>query len=117
MRLDRRDIDELLDKRHVENTVQFGQRPAQMLSYVVALGNAPHGRPCVDYVSGWLQLTISHEDAEAWRASDQVGFQHEQEVEGGVVSVTLEKDFACLDRSAGEALDDAWAFPNPSTTC
>ena len=48
---------------------------------------------------------------------DRVGFDHQQPVDGGVVRVLLEKDFACIDRPAGEEADDAYAFPNPSAIC
>jgi hypothetical protein len=30
------------------------------------------------------------------------------------VRVLLAKDFACLNRPAGEESDDAWTFPEPS---
>ena len=62
-------------------------------------------------------IQIDPADAEDWLAGDRVGFDHLQPVDGGVVRVLLEKDFACIDRPAGEEADDAYAFPNPSATC
>ncbi len=81
------------------------------------VGPAPRERPRASYTAGCLPIRIDPEDAEEWLAGDRVGFDHLQHVEGGVVRVLLEKDFACIDRPLGEEADDAYAFPNPSAVC
>ena len=83
----------------------------------VMIGKAPPGRPRADYASGLLVVTIDPVAAQLWAAGTRVGFDEEQAVEGGTVRVILEKDFACLDRPAGDAAEDARAFPNPSVVC
>ena len=115
VRLDRRDIERLIDEGHVDDAVRFG--PGLAFSYAVEAGPAPRERPKVSYKSGRLTIQIDPEDAEDWLAGDRVGFDHLQEVEGGVARVLLEKDFACIDRPLGEEADDAYAFPNPSAVC
>jgi hypothetical protein len=115
VRLDRRDIERLIDKGRVDDAVRFG--PGLAFSYVVEMGPAPRGRPKADYTEGRLTIRIDPDDAAEWLAGDRVGFDHLQDVEGGVVRVLLEKDFACIDRPAGEEADDAYAFPNPSAVC
>ena len=95
--------------------MSFG--PAVGFSYAVEAGDAPAGRPTAAYAPDRLTIRIARADAADWAASDRVVFSHEQPVEGGVVRVLLEKDFACLDRPAGEESDDAFAFPNPNTSC
>ena len=70
--------------------------------------NSPAARPAAD--AGCRRR-------EEWLSSDRVGFDHLQDVEGGVVRVLVEKDFACIDRPLGEEADDAYAFPNPSSVC
>jgi hypothetical protein len=115
LRMDRRDISELLGRGHTGDEIRFGAGEDQALSYSVRLGPAPHNRPQVEFATGRLLVTIDPVDAETWRRTDDVGFDHEQLVDRNtVLRVLVEKDFACIDRPAGEELDDAFAFPNPS---
>jgi hypothetical protein len=115
VRLDRRDIERLIDEGHVDDAVRFG--PGLAFSYAVEAGPAPRERPKASYTDGRLAIQIDRVDVEQWLSGDRVGFDHEQPVEGGVVRVLLEKDFACIDRPLGEEADDAYAFPNPSAVC
>jgi hypothetical protein len=115
VRLDRRDIERLIDKGRVDDAVRFG--PGLAFSYAVEVGPAPHERPKASYNDGRLTIRIDPLDVEEWLAGDRVGFNHQQPVEDGVVRVLLEKDFACIDRPQGEEADDAYAFPNPSSVC
>jgi hypothetical protein len=117
VRLDRRDIEGLINRGRIDDAVRFGPGSGMAFSYTVEVGAAPRNRPTASYVAGRLWIVIDRGDAEAWRDSDRVGFDHEQVVDGGVVRVILEKDLACLDRPVGEESDDAWAFPNPSAVC
>ncbi len=115
IRLDRRDIECLVDVGRVDDAVRFG--PSLAFSYAVETGPATRERPKASYTAGCLTIRIDPEDAEEWLAGDRVGFDHEQVVDGSVVRVLLEKDFACIDRPAGESADDAYAFPNPAFSC
>jgi hypothetical protein len=62
-------------------------------------------------------MLIDPNDADEWLSGDRIGFHHQQPVDGGVIRVLLEKDFACIDRPGGEEADDVYAFPNPSAAC
>lgn len=115
VRLDRRDIERLVDAGRVDDGIRFG--PARAFSYAVEMGPAPRERPSASYNDGCLTIRIDPADAEAWLSSDRIGFDHQQPVEGGVVRVLLEKDLACIDRPPGEEADDAYAFPNPALSC
>lgn len=115
LRLDRRDIERLIGEGRVDDAVRFG--PDLAFSYAVEMGSAPRERPNASYSDGCLTIRIDAADAEAWLSSDRIGFDHQQAVEGGVVRVLLEKDFACIDRPPGEEPDDAYAFPNPAISC
>lgn len=117
VRLDQKDLTELGQRGRVMDVLRFGPRSNNLFTYAVTTGAAPAGRPTAAYSAGLLLVTIRADDVKEWAASDRVGFDHEQTVEGGTVRVVLEKDFACLDRPAEDAGDDAWAFPNPSTVC
>jgi hypothetical protein len=115
VRLDRRDIEGLIARGRIEDSLRFG--PDLVFSYAVEIGAAPRERPRASYTVGRLAIRIDPRDAEKWLAGSRVGFDHLQDVDGGVVRVLLEKDFACIDRPAGEEADDAYAFPNPSAGC
>jgi len=117
IRLDRKDLRELIESGRVEDRMTFGPEPGQQFSYVVEIGTANPGQPGIHYCDGRMAVQISRGDADAWAGSDLVGFSSEQATDGGAVRVLLEKDFACIDRAAGEEADDAWAFPNPSMVC
>lgn len=117
VRLDRKDLEQLVDCGRIENIVRFGPDPQAAFSYSVELGSTQQYRPTVAYQAGRLVLVIDRHDAVAWSSSELLGFDHDQRVEGGVVRVLLEKDLACIDRPAGEEPDDAWAFPNPASVC
>ena len=115
VRLDRRDIEGLVDQGRIDDALRFG--PGQVFSYAVEVGVAPRDRPKASYADGRLTIRIDPEDVEEWLASERVGFDHQQVVDGGVVRVLLEKDFACIDRPLDEEADDAYAFPNPAAVC
>lgn len=115
VRLDRRDIERLIDEGHVVDAVRFG--PGLEFSYAVEAGPAPRELPKVSYSDGHLTIRINPVDVEEWLSGDRVGFDHDQPVDGGTVRVLLEKDFACIDRPSGEEADDAYAFPNPAVSC
>ncbi|WP_422923470.1 DUF7009 family protein [Singulisphaera sp. PoT] len=115
IRLDRRDIETLVERGRIVDTLRFG--PVAAFSYSVETGSVTRDRPWASYEDGRLTVRIDPDDAEAWLEGDRVGFDHQQPVDAGVVRVLLEKDFACIDRPAGEEADDAYAFPNPSAAC
>ena len=115
VRLDRRDIEGLVDQGRIDDALRFG--PGLAFSYAVEVGVAPRDRPKASYADGRLTIRIDPEDVEEWLASERVGFDHQQVADGGVVRVLLEKDFACIDRPVGEKADDAYAFPNPLAVC
>ncbi len=115
VRLDRRDIERLIDRGRIEDSVRFG--PGSAFSYAVEMGPAAPERPKASYTDGRLTIRIDPHDAEEWIPGDRVGFDHNQVVDGCVVRVLLEKDFACIDRPAGEEADDVYAFPNPTAVC
>jgi len=115
--MDRKDVAELLGCGRTIDVVRFGPGPSRTFTYVVKLGTAPRNRPRAEYIAGHLFVIIDREDAEAWSSGDHVGFDHQQLLEGGsAIRVILEKDFACLDRPVGDESEDAWAFPNPSSS-
>src|SRR5258707_791989 len=92
VRLDRRDIERLINEGRVGDAVRFG--PGLEFSYAVEAGSAPRERPQVSYTAGRLVISIDPADVEEWLSGDRVGFDHQQPVAGGFVRVLLEKDLA-----------------------
>ena len=54
VRLDRRDIERLIDEGHVDDAVRFG--PGVAFSYAVRAGPAPRERPRVSYADGRITI-------------------------------------------------------------
>ena len=65
----------------------------------------------VDYRAQQLTVFVPSGVARNWAETDQIGIAAEIDLDvAGTLSVLIEKDFACLDRSDAENED---AFPNP----
>lgn len=116
LRLDRKDLATLAEVGRVEDALRFGPGDGSAFVYAVEVGDAPRGGPWASYRAGRLTVSFDRRDVQEWADDDRVGFERVQEVDGGSVRILVEKDFACLDRTAGHA-DDAHAFPNPSKSC
>ena len=101
-------------QRTGDAAVRFG--PGLAFSYAVEPGLAPRGRATAHYTEGCRDPDRS-DDSDEWLAGNRVGFDHHQPVDGGVVRVLLEKDFACIHRVDGKESVNAYAFPNPSAVC
>jgi hypothetical protein len=117
VRLDRKDLAELLDRGLVRDALRFGPGSTHTFTYAVMIGAAPPGSPRADYSSGLLVVTIDPVAVELWATGTRVGFDEEQTMPGGTVRVILEKDFGCSDRLSEDEAEDPWAFPNPSVVC
>ncbi|MBI1347796.1 hypothetical protein GC163_16090 [bacterium] len=117
VRLDRRDLDQLVTNGRVEDVIRFGVGEQNQLTYAVMAGSVPRGQPQVQYRPGQILLLMDPADAVEWQQSERVGFDLVQSGEAGDIRLLLEKDFACLDRPAGSEAGDEWAFPNPSNVC
>ncbi len=116
MRLDRRDLERLIEHGEVSDSIQFG--PGAVFRYAMIVGPSAPECPTAVYACDTMAVIINAIDVREWNATDRVGFEYEHAVDGGgTVRVLIEKDFACIDRPASEADDDAFAFPNPATAC
>jgi hypothetical protein len=57
VRVDRRDLAELLERGRVLDVLRFGPGSAHRFTYAVMIGAAPPGRPRADYAGGLLVIT------------------------------------------------------------
>ncbi len=96
----------------VEDSVRFGPGDSARLVYAVAPSAEETGlRASFDGTQ--IRVTVFRDAAAAWASAEDVSLQATQPVGGGeVLSLLVEKDFACLKPRSGE--DDSDAFPNPS---
>ena len=117
LRLDQRDLNQLLISGRIEEGIRFGEDAMRYFSYALEIDDVGGHSPQIDYHSGHFVVRLSRRSADAWKNSEQVGFDVLQSVEGAEIRLLVEKDFACLDRPAGEEMDDAFAFPNPQAEC
>ena len=117
VRVDRRDLEQLLHEGRVTDEAAFGDEPDRCISCLLEIAGPPDSLPSVDYHRGRFVIQLGRDTANDWRNSDQVGFKTTRDEGGRMIRLTLEKDFACLDRAVGEEREDAYAFLNPAEHC
>jgi hypothetical protein len=95
----------------LQETVYFGLERGSELTYVLAQEDNGPGLK-VEASAGRLTVLVPSEVARTWAQSDQVGIDGAVDLgDRGTLSILVEKDFACIDRSDEENAD---AFPNPT---
>ena len=100
----------LLDAGRIAETVHFGPDPRAGLTY--ALEHDPRAdKVSVRYTPGEVAIIVSSAAAYQWAAGQDVGLYGESATGHGTLSVAVEKDFACLDKSDTDNVD---TFPNPN---
>lgn len=67
----------------------------------------------VQYKNGQILVSIPTEQCRTWAESDSVGIYYDQEIDEDTnLKISIEKDFQCLHKRAGE--DESDNFPNPA---
>jgi hypothetical protein len=80
------------------------------LTYILAQEGNGHGLS-VEASAGQVRVLVPIDMASMWAGSDQVGLDGAADPGArGALSVLVEKDFACIDRTDEENAD---TFPNP----
>jgi hypothetical protein len=108
LRLTQKEVHALAAQGLVEEHVPFGG--AVRLIYRLRC-DAAATEIRASFTDGVLEICVPRATADSWCASDQVTLAHAQAVSEGALQITLEKDFACLARRAGE--DESDNFPHP----
>ena len=105
------DIEQLLRDGAIQEHVQFTANPKDRLTYEV-ISSPSEPAATVAYRSGNITVTLPELHLKTWAGSDDVGVYTDIALgDGQVLSVAIEKDFACLDLSDAENED---TFPNPN---
>lgn len=91
--------------------VYFGPEQGSELTYILAREGNGSGLN-VEASVGQVKVLVPVEVARAWADSDLVGIAGAVDLGvRGKLSILIEKDFACIDRSDAENAD---TFPNPA---
>ena len=108
LRLTRGEVDAVGAGEVVTETLQVG--PASRLTYAIE-PRADVLVPSAAFTGARLTIVVPDGIAAQWATSEQVGIDAQvPNGEAGGLSITIEKDFACLHRES----ENADTFPNPA---
>jgi hypothetical protein len=116
LRVSRSELTRLLAGDCVEETIHFAPEASAKFTY--ALQPEPLAKsPTVRYADGRVLVVLPADQTYVWGATDQVGIAEEINLGiMGSLTLLIEKDFACLDRS-DEDNQDTFANPHGGATC
>jgi hypothetical protein len=105
------EVKQLLRNGVIREYVQLTANPKDRLTYAV-VSSLSGLTTTVAYQSGNITVSVPQIELEGWAGGDNVGVYAEVALsEDQLLSVAIEKDFACLDRNDAENED---TFPNPN---
>jgi hypothetical protein len=115
-RVSRSEVARLLAADPLVETIQFAPEAGARFTY--ALQREPSVTiPTVQYTENKVLVLLPADQADAWGGTDQVGIAEDISLgELGALTLLIEKDFACLDRS-DEDNHDTFANPNAGAQC
>jgi hypothetical protein len=110
------EVKTLLRDGAVREYVQLTANPKDRLTYAV-VSSLSGLITTVAYQSGNITVSVPQFELQSWAGSDDVGVYADVALgHGAALSVAIEKDFACLDRSDAEN-EDTFANPNLAAVC
>jgi hypothetical protein len=105
------EVTQLLRGGAIREHVQFTANPKDRLTYEV-ISSLSEPTASVAYRLGNITVSVPELQLKKWAGSDDVGVYADIALgDDQVLSVAIEKDFACLDLSDAENED---TFPNPN---
>jgi hypothetical protein len=116
LRVSRSEVARLLAGDCLQETIHFAPETSAKFTY--AFHQEPSlGRPTVQYTEKRVVILIRADQANAWGVTDQVEIAGDVSLgDLGSLSLLIENDFACHDRSE-EDNQDTFPNPNAGTTC
>ena len=110
IRLSQSELTRFMADGRLEETIYLGREAGAALTYVLCEDRLRQNID-VEYSDGRVTISLPTAEASRWSSTDQIGISGEIDLGvRGTLSVLIEKDFACLDRSDKENAD---TFPNP----
>lgn len=114
LRVSRSELDRLVAGESLEDTIRFSPEPQAKLTYALEVA-AGASSATVRYSQHRIAVVVGHEELRIWNQASQVGVYAGVEVcADELLELSIEKDFACLDRSDEENED---TFANPLLGC
>jgi hypothetical protein len=111
LRVSRSEVERLLNQDRLEETIHFAPEAAAALIYALEPSPAVDA-PTIRYSHNTVTVLIPADQSRVWCTTDQVGIEKDIDLgRFGSLTLLIEKDFACLDRSDEENED---TFTNPS---
>jgi hypothetical protein len=105
------EVKQLLRDGVIREHVQFTANPKDRLTYSV-ISSLSRGTTTVAYQLGNIAVSVPEIQLKKWASSEEVGVYADVALgDDQRLSVAVEKDFACLDRSDADNED---TFPNPN---
>ena len=112
LRLLRSEVSRFAETGRVEETVHLGVGEHSSLTYALEFKSGLEATE-VRFESMQIRVVVSENQAKTWARSDQTGLYATVDLGNDrSLSVTIEKDFACLDRDDADNRD---TFSNPLT--
>lgn len=100
----------LLDSGRIEESIRFAPGTEGRLTY--GLEHTPQTEAMtLRYAPGEVMVLVSSAAAQLWADGQDVGLYGECANGDGALSLAIEKDYSCLDKTDAENVD---TFPNPN---
>jgi hypothetical protein len=114
LRLLQSEVAELVEKGKVSETIRFGPKETEVLTYTLQISPAAE-RIDATFENNEILVSLPENAAGNWIETDQVSLEGEKDLTGDGLKILVEKDFVCLTRTKDP--DNADAFPNPDADC
>jgi len=109
LRISQSDLARFMQSGQIEETIHFAADAAAQLSYALEQSDTAREISLV-YQPQSVTVSIPSAAARDWAGGNRVGIYGDVDVGIYKLTVTVEKDFACLDGTNRENID---TFPNP----
>jgi hypothetical protein len=109
LRVSKSDLARLMQSGRIEETIQFTAHPEAKLSYALEQSET-EPKVSILYRPQSVTVSIPASAARDWASGSGVGIYGDADVADSKLAVIVEKDFACLDQSDRDNIDN---FPNP----
>ena len=112
LRVNRREVDLLASGEELREAVEFPGN--SRVTYV--LQSSSESAPAASFEGGTISVSAPEDLVRSWAAGEAIGMYFDFASDQSRLTVAVEKDLECMDRSEGERDPDA--FPRrPSHTC
>jgi hypothetical protein len=111
-RLKQPEVESFARSGKIVEHLQFGPREEDCLKF--QLEKSPCEKIDASFAKNSVTVYIPEMESNEWTDTQIVGIEGKVVNEGIVLSVLIEKDFACID---GNSEENAGTYPNPLTNC